>query len=80
MKIPPKKRLRRGGAKLDGKLSKRGELAKERDSKARHKSGEDIAQSRREKSLVEFFRESPLVGVELDLERDREHTDGPSKT
>ncbi len=25
----------------------------------------------RRKSLVEFFRESPLVGVEIDLERDR---------
>jgi hypothetical protein len=24
-----------------------------------------------EKSLVQFFQESPLVGVELDLERDR---------
>jgi prevent-host-death family protein len=28
--------------------------------------------SRRPKSLVQFFRDSPLVGVELDLERDRD--------
>jgi antitoxin Phd len=28
--------------------------------------------SRRPKNLVQFFRESPLVGVELDLERDRD--------
>ena len=28
------------------------------------------AKSRQPKSLVQFFRESPLVGVELDLERD----------
>jgi prevent-host-death family protein len=30
------------------------------------------AKSRRPKSLVQFFRESPLVGVELDLERDKD--------
>ena len=29
------------------------------------------AKARRPKSLVRFFRESPLAGVELDLERDR---------
>ena len=28
--------------------------------------------SRQPKSLVQFFRESPLVGVELDLERDKD--------
>ncbi len=28
------------------------------------------AKSRQPKSLVQFFRESPLVGVELDLSRD----------
>jgi|SRR5579863_1170237 len=28
--------------------------------------------SHQPKSLVEFFRKSPLVGVELDLQRDRE--------
>jgi antitoxin Phd len=28
--------------------------------------------SRQPKSLVQFFRESPLVGVELDLERDQD--------
>jgi antitoxin Phd len=28
--------------------------------------------SRRPKSLVQFFRDSPLVGVDLDLERDRD--------
>ena len=28
--------------------------------------------SRRPKSLVQFFRDSPLVGVEFDLERDRD--------
>lgn len=31
-----------------------------------------ILKSRRPKSLVEFFRKSPLVGVRLDLERDRD--------
>jgi antitoxin Phd len=29
------------------------------------------ARSRQPKSLVQFFRESPLVGLELDFERDR---------
>jgi hypothetical protein len=33
--------------------------------------------SSRPKSLVEFFRESPLVGVEVDLERDKDCGDGP---
>jgi antitoxin Phd len=28
--------------------------------------------SRQPKSLVQFFRDSPLVGAELDLERDRD--------
>ncbi len=28
---------------------------------------------RQPKSLVQFFRDSPLVGVELDLERDRDN-------
>jgi hypothetical protein len=28
--------------------------------------------SRQPRSLVQFFRESPLVGVDLDLERDRD--------
>lgn len=28
--------------------------------------------SRQAKSLVQFFRESPLVGLELDFERDRD--------
>jgi antitoxin Phd len=30
------------------------------------------AKSRQPKSLVQFFRESPLVGVKLDLERDKD--------
>jgi antitoxin Phd len=30
------------------------------------------AKSHQPKSLVQFFRESPLVGVELDLERDQD--------
>ena len=30
------------------------------------------ARSRQPKSLVQFFRESPLVGLELDLERDKD--------
>jgi prevent-host-death family protein len=30
------------------------------------------AKSRQPKSLVQFFRESPLVGVELDLEREQD--------
>ena len=29
-----------------------------------------IARRRQPKSLIEFFRNSPLVGVELDLKRD----------
>jgi antitoxin Phd len=28
--------------------------------------------SRQPKSIVQFFRESPLVGIELDLERDKD--------
>ena len=28
--------------------------------------------SRQPKSLVQFFRESPLVGLELDFERDKD--------
>jgi hypothetical protein len=31
-----------------------------------------ITRSRQPKSLVQLFRESPLAGVELDLERDRD--------
>ena len=31
-----------------------------------------IAKSRQPRSLVQFFRESPLVGVKLDLERDKD--------
>ena len=31
-----------------------------------------VIQSRQPKSLVQFFRESPLVGLELDLERDKD--------
>ena len=31
-----------------------------------------MAKSRQPKSIVQFFRESPLVGVDLDLERDRD--------
>jgi len=31
-----------------------------------------VAKSRQPKSLVQFFRESPLVGVDLDLERDQD--------
>jgi antitoxin Phd len=31
-----------------------------------------LAKSRQPKSLVQFFRESPWVGVELDLERDKD--------
>ena len=31
-----------------------------------------IHKSRQPKSIVQFFRESPLVGVELDLERDQD--------
>ena len=30
------------------------------------------ARSRQPKSLVQFFRESPLVGIDLDLERDKD--------
>lgn len=32
-----------------------------------------MAKARQPKSLVQFFRESPLAGVELNLERDRDH-------
>ena len=31
-----------------------------------------IGKSHQPKSLVQFFRQSPLVGVDLDLERDRD--------
>ncbi len=31
-----------------------------------------MRRSRQPKSLVQFFRESPLAGVDLDLERDRD--------
>ena len=31
-----------------------------------------VARSRQPKSLVQFFRESPLVGLELDFERDKD--------
>jgi prevent-host-death family protein len=31
-----------------------------------------LRKSRQPKSIVQFFRESPLVGVELDLERDKD--------
>ena len=31
-----------------------------------------IARARQPKSLVQFFRESPLVGLELDFERNRD--------
>src|SRR6266478_1592004 len=31
-----------------------------------------MAKSRQPKSLVQFFRESPLVGVDLDLERPKD--------
>jgi antitoxin Phd len=31
-----------------------------------------VARSNQPKSLVQFFRESPLVGLDLDLERDKD--------
>jgi len=31
-----------------------------------------MVKSRQAKSIVQFFRESPLAGVELDLERDHD--------
>lgn len=31
-----------------------------------------LARSRQPKSLVQFFQESPLAGVELDLKRDKQ--------
>jgi prevent-host-death family protein len=31
-----------------------------------------VAKSLQPKSIVQFFRESPLVGVDLDLERDKD--------
>jgi hypothetical protein len=31
-----------------------------------------MGKSHQPKNLVQFFRQSPLVGVELDLERDRD--------
>ena len=31
-----------------------------------------VTRSRQPKSLVQFFRESPLVGLELDFERDKD--------
>jgi antitoxin Phd len=34
--------------------------------------GRLIARARQPKSIVQFFRESPLVGVKLDLKRDKD--------
>ena len=31
-----------------------------------------VGKSHQPKNLVQFFRQSPLVGVDLDLERDRD--------
>lgn len=31
-----------------------------------------LVKSRQPKSIVQFFRQSPLVGVDLDLERDKD--------
>jgi antitoxin Phd len=31
-----------------------------------------VGKSRQPKSIVQFFRESPLVGIELNLERDKD--------
>jgi len=31
-----------------------------------------VVESREPKSIVQFFRQSPLVGIELDLERDKD--------
>jgi hypothetical protein len=31
-----------------------------------------VGRSQQPKSLLQFFRESPLVGVDLDLERDKD--------
>ncbi len=31
-----------------------------------------MVKSRQPKSIVQFFRESPLVGIDLDLERDKD--------
>ena len=36
------------------------------------KAAQPAEQPKAKKSLVEFFRESPLVGLELDLERDKD--------
>ncbi len=36
------------------------------------KAAQPAEQSKPKKSLVEFFRESPLVGLELDLARDKD--------
>ena len=36
------------------------------------KAAQPAEQAKAKKSLVEFFRESPLVGLELDLERDKD--------
>ena len=33
---------------------------------------QSVIRARQPKSLVEFFRQSPLVGLELDLERDKD--------
>lgn len=39
---------------------------------AEEKFDQLTARSRQPKSLVQFFRESPLVGLDLDFERDRD--------
>jgi hypothetical protein len=41
-------------------------------AKAQDNTSELILKTRQPKSLVQFFRESPLRGVKLDLRRDRD--------
>ncbi len=68
-----RKQLRGSDSKLGDTLSPGVETSQGQDPKAGHKKyDEHVVKSRKAKSLVEFFRESPLMGLELDLERDRE--------
>src|SRR5579859_2328285 len=56
------------------KLLERGEKGEPpmRSGKDSDKDEDNVAPAEGPKSLIEFFRESPLVGVELDLERQKD--------
>jgi hypothetical protein len=68
-----KKQKCAGAPTLAAGLRPTGEPCQVQGGRAPFKKHDDpvVAKPHRPKSLVQFFRESPLVGVKLDLERDR---------